>query len=474
VIKDKTRVILDTEVLKRDPSRRKGPFRALTRLSEKGNIKIHISDIAVREFLTDQQIKIRSAIDKSKNSLSELLKYPIPQNVRESIKNSATYLAQAESETFQEIKKSFDQWCGKNNVSIESIKDDHAQDVFDAYFTGKAPFKRIKNREDIPDAFIWTSVCDLCQNNTKVFLISGDKNLLNNCSKGPKNLTGYDSIESFLKESGLISILRDSILETQFEKIYESILREKFIKKDIEDIIEEELTGRKFGVNYPVTGVYHVQSLVEIKRIFFEDHGTYYGDGLIALPFSARALCMLSHTVQKPEIGDTENTESVTITPLKEGFVEIKLSRTIVFVGSILFAFDKSLFEEEKSYSNVIEGLHAAEVVLEYLSIYGEADSKVTLDIFNEHADDEAKKQVNEGNLDTELDADEESQRILMSRWFELPKELTGKYDKLEIKEGARVKIAPPPRFEEWVKVLKKSLLDTEDRKNDLSEEDTL
>ena len=163
-------VILDTEVLRRDPSRRKGPFRALTRLSKTGNIRIHIPEIAVREFLTDQQSKLRSAIDKTKNSLNELSKYPIPQELRESLKNSFGFLSQTESETFQAIKHSFDQWCTNSNVSIEIVKNDHARKMFDAYFTGSPPFKRIKNREDIPDAFIWSSVCELCQITSKLAL----------------------------------------------------------------------------------------------------------------------------------------------------------------------------------------------------------------------------------------------------------------------------------------------------------------
>ena len=144
---------------------------------------------------------------------------------------------------------------------------------------------------------------------------------------------------------------------------------------------------------------------------------------------------------------------------MENNFVEVKLPRTIVFVGSLLFGFDKALFEEEKTLSQVREALSTAEVVLEYLSIYGERDSKVTLDIFNEHATDEAETQIEIGNVDTELNANEERQRTAMARWFDLPKELTGKHGDLEIKEGARVKIALPPRFEEWVKVIKKDLL---------------
>lgn len=454
-------VILDTEVLKRDPKRTKGPFSALSRLAKDGIVRIHISEISVKEFLSDQQSLLRSSMDKVKASLNELFRFPIPPETGDVLSETLSSLAEMETLTFRKIKESFDHWCIENGVLIETVKGNHGQEMLEAYFNGLPPFSSIKNRKDIPDAFIWLSVCEICKDASKVAFITGDKNLYSTCAKGPKNLSGYDSIENFLEASGLISVLSQSIMETQFKKVYDAVLEFQDCIP-FQKIIEEQLIGLNLVIHYPIGGIYHVQSLKDIKRIFFEDTGTYYGDGLLALSFSGRALFDLVNIERKHALDIDENSDAITLTPMENDMVEVRLSRILIFVGSLLIGVDKSLFEQEKTYSEIGEGLQRAEIVVEYMSVYGERGSKVSLDTFNEHAIDEAKNQIASGNLDTEIDAVEENHRISRARWFDVPKELTGKHEKLVIKEGARIKIAPPVRFEELVKMIKKDLMNEE------------
>jgi len=100
-------VILDSEVLKRDPSRRKGPFLALNRLAKIGKIKIYIPEIAVREFLSDQQSKIRTVFEKNKSSFNSLKKYPIPQQLRDTLDELNQSFEQSEQDTIDVIKQSY-------------------------------------------------------------------------------------------------------------------------------------------------------------------------------------------------------------------------------------------------------------------------------------------------------------------------------------------------------------------------------
>jgi len=332
--------------------------------------------------------------------------------------------------------------------------------MLDSYFSGSPPFKKIKSREDIPDAFIWASVSDICKKQPDVFLITGDNNLRSACFHGPKNLTGFSSLEEFLEKKGFISELRNSILETQLSLVYEYIQSKILESNLIDKVFEEDLNGRHTAVFYPFQGTYQISSFSKPVKILLDNHITYYGDGILSMPFSARAICDLKHVTEKDNLEGIQETNNLSIIPLENEFVELQLLRTIVFAGSILFGIKTSLLEKEMPYKEILKELETTETVLEYLSIYGESDSKVTTDLFNEHANDEALEQIKNGNLDIEIDKDEEKKRTQLARWFEVPKDMVGKHGEFEIKEGAKVKIAPLPRFEEWVKILKKGILD--------------
>jgi hypothetical protein len=110
--------------------------------------------------------------------------------------------------------------------------------------------------------------------------------------------------------------------------------------------------------------------------------------------------------------------------------------------------------------------LLAGESAIDDLVVNHETGSsgKLARDAFERHAFDEAHEQINAGNLDIELDTAEERDRLARARWFSVPAHLQGKRGDFIIGEDARVKIAPMPRFENWVRILKKYLLE-EDRK---------
>ena len=60
------------------------------------------------------------------------------------------------------------------------------------------------------------------------------------------------------------------------------------------------------------------------------------------------------------------------------------------------------------------------------------------------------------GDLDVALDDEEEQDRLARARWVPIP---AGAYGKFVAKPGAKLKVAPHPSFESWVKILKGRLL---------------
>ena len=462
-------VILDTEVLKRDPKRIKGPFLALSKLAQNELIEIHLSEISVKEFLSDQKTKIEAVFSKAQTSLNSLYKQPISDDFLNSLTDLTKKIVTEKHDAFDRVSKDFDYWCEENSVKIDLVKEEHGNKVLEGYFSAAPPFKKLKNREDIPDAFIWENIFDLSQSDSQLSLLSGDNHLREACKKYFSNVTTYKDINSFLEKEGYISELRLGILETQLSVVFEHIVAFMFNRdSEIDDLIENELIGKHITIFHPFRGSCQISSIEKPIKVIIGDFANYYGDGLLSIPFSARSICKLKHIVNQDTLNRIKDKRELVITSLENDFSEIEISRQIVFAGSLLLGVKPSILEEEKTIDEIHKSLKNIETVLESLSVYGETNSQVTIDIYNQHAHEEALESIKAGDFDIELDAEEESTRTAMARWYRLPDKFAGQHGDLHIKEGAQVKIAPPPRFEEWVKVLKKTILEKQhDNKNE-------
>jgi hypothetical protein len=102
------------------------------------------------------------------------------------------------SEIMPFIDDDFRKWLENIKGEINPIKDHHGKRVAEAYFEGKPPFKRPKNRDDFPDAFIWETIIDLLGTVDVLHVISNDSGMINAC----KNIDGillYESLDAFIK-----------------------------------------------------------------------------------------------------------------------------------------------------------------------------------------------------------------------------------------------------------------------------------
>lgn len=446
-------IVLDAEVLKRDPSRRRGAFRALSQLAESGEIRLHISEVAAQEFLTDQCEAVKSKVQNVARAIKELKRLPIQQKRWDELSTTEGILLELEAETLATVEESFNDWCKENKVRIYKVGPSHGKKVIDAYFSGDLPFRSPKERSDIPDAFIWQAVFEICEAHEHVAFVSGDKKFGAACKSGPNNLKSYGSVEELLRESGLEKYLARGVLESQLENILHVVQSDLIISEQVHNIMTDELVGRKVAVHFPIEGAYTVNSVTEIRRPLLGEKVTYYGEGLLAVSFSAVAQCQLMlitayELAQKAVSSGIQNWRQLDGTT-----AEVKLSRSHVFGGSLLLALDRAIFENESNIEEVRQQVQSCEVVVDSIELFPGFGDEVA-----KHAWLDAVEQIEEGDMETEIDLDEEADRVNRAQWFEVPKELCGKYGDIIVKEGARVKIAPLPRFENLVRMFKRDI----------------
>ena len=102
-----------------------------------------------------------------------------------------------------------------------------------------------------------------------------------------------------------------------------------------------------------------------------------------------------------------------------------------------------------------------SEIVLDSIDPWwGHGTTKVRSSVFWDQAESEAERQIEAGDLNISLDQDEEADRIRRARSVPFPGTFHGNWGGLVINETSRATIAPMPRFEYLVCLLKRTIFD--------------
>ena len=105
-------------------------------------------------------------------------------------------LASPKAKTVAEAE--FGGWLNAVNATESKIILNDAQGAFNGYFDGAPPFKSIKNREDIPDAFIWQAVMRLASEHKDLHFVVGD-NTLRAAADDHEGITTYAKLDEFIQ-----------------------------------------------------------------------------------------------------------------------------------------------------------------------------------------------------------------------------------------------------------------------------------
>ena len=131
-------VFLDTTVLRADPRRQKIAFRLLGELAESNQVKIHLSEMTKREFLSQEL----ETLDESKRNLEKSIRRISKLRAMSSVQLATIELGagslRAAVSAIESIKgvvsEDFANWAAKSDVRIHPIADKHGARVVEKYF----------------------------------------------------------------------------------------------------------------------------------------------------------------------------------------------------------------------------------------------------------------------------------------------------------------------------------------------------
>lgn len=459
-------VFIDTEVLVADPYRRRGAFRAVERLAVAEVLRIHLSEVSVGEFLSGLEARVNEARDKAMAGLRGLSRLCRSSGRKDCVDSRIQRCHELAEEEIAGARELFRDWLVRVAAHVHSLQADHSERVFNSYFSGAPPFSRQKSRADIPDAFIWQSVLDLAASERRVVVVSSDKALKKACaSELDLNISHCSTLEELLQTDRLAGILKKDLLETQLS-IAEELFADWAAKSGtVKEFLSGELLGREVFFFYPAAADYAVQQVSSIDCLMTEGAARYYGDGFLSFSFSGRARCEVSASFSSAGLRASSSAVLDYVDSADQETAEIRLRRTLVFAGSLLVAVEESVLGSPVPAEVVLDALLEAETAIDSFRVHWESGGGgLVHGIFDRHAHHEAYAQLKDGDMEVALDEEEEAARAARARWHDFPDGIRQAFNEgddssFSIGEGARIKIAPIPRLEQWVRIIKKSII---------------
>ncbi|MFH7014174.1 PIN domain-containing protein [Flavobacterium sp. FlaQc-52] len=207
-------IVIDSTEYRQDRSLNKTDLAYIKDLGSKELIKLHIPWFVYKESTTHSVLEIETELSKIKNTLASLDKRgiaPIDSKIAKDISKSVENFRKGIKDS---NKKLWDDFIKDAKAKLHKFDEKHSTSVFESYFNGGKPFKSLKSRMDIPDAFIYITIKKLAKKEI-VHLISGDKNLRDKCN-GENNIITYENFNIFYNSKYYLAIL------PKYQKLLES------------------------------------------------------------------------------------------------------------------------------------------------------------------------------------------------------------------------------------------------------------
>lgn len=378
-------VILDTSIYRNDPKREKAAFRALTRLCEGKKVTLHVPEYVKREFLSQQQ----AAVEDEIRAITKAAKSIARRSRDEKLIAYANEVVAAADKMMPKIgvrtTEEFTRWAKKCKTVAKSIKPDHAMRVTEDYFAGSAPFTSVKNRNDIPDSFIWQTVRDLAQEKKQVYFVANDGALFK-AAGSLESVGAYRSLDAFIESPECQKAINDLTTETVARNITrakriipenEASLRE-MIEQDIVDALAHETVKDRSIPDDNNEGMITMVGSPE-ELTFDFDNIEYYGGSEIRIPFTAAVDCELNYAIYKADyyVLDDEKTERISIGERNKHYFDADEEYPIDVVGVLSVELETAKLQNEKTTDEDIEevilsGDHKVEIT--EMSIAGGED----------------------------------------------------------------------------------------------------
>lgn len=220
-------LVFDTSILEKTSYHKDYLQGALKTLIELEVIKIHIPYIVEKEYLSYINEKNKQSITCIKKALKEIKDGFLGDD--KDIDKMNQLIAGFSKRLEWQVQDRYQYLMIKTlGAEILDFKASYQNSVFDGYFNSKLPFNQARNKEHIPDAFIFESIKDLHHQYNNMIVLVGDNQIRKACSEHKIVWLGdlisfihCDEIQNKIKSKEIEKKIEDFSIKLQDEDFHE-------------------------------------------------------------------------------------------------------------------------------------------------------------------------------------------------------------------------------------------------------------
>lgn len=303
-------IALDTSVFRSESIFSGVSFRLLRKLLQNGDAILYLSSVVVREFETAKGGELREKLRLAIKALRDVPPSSLLPEKQIGLLNLKTQLKNFVDSANTDFEEVFAAWQNESNCKLVPIAPDHAERVLNNYFAGHPPFKQIKNREDLPDGFVYEAIRD-CAAQLGNLLFACHDNTLRSALAVVQGVTVFSSLKELLESPPIKQLLANVFIEDRFDAIRGYLLEnEAELGQQLAELLSQELIDHDVHIRDD-DSVDHRGWITHLDEFiapsFSISEAQYLGENLIDLPFAVQIRATTSYHIFTPQNIDTSD-----------------------------------------------------------------------------------------------------------------------------------------------------------------------
>jgi hypothetical protein len=304
-------VFIDTSSLPLHPKHVGVGFERLCQLVRDKVVRVYLSAVVVKEWQSHLVQDFENVVDETSKPFKKLLKHPWAQELpnKNLFQEAAELLGSLNPSDI--ANRGFQDLLAQLQPNILQIGAHHGQSITDDYFSGAPPFQRVKNRDDIPDAFIYHSAKDLVSQLGDLYCVIADNNLRGKLAQ-IQNISVYSKLDDFVASELITSLVSKQLQEQNWRSYFLQLPSElssqiKYLSSELHELLTDELAFSE--ISHPKipddNNMARVVFVDEPKNIEFDLTSIKdFGPGLITVPIVFDCDASIDFSVYRGEAYD--------------------------------------------------------------------------------------------------------------------------------------------------------------------------
>lgn len=230
-------LVFDTSVLEKTPYHKDYFQGALKTLRELGIIKIYIPYVVEKEYLSHINEKNKQSITCIKKALKDIKDGFLgdDKDLDKMYQLITDFSMRLEQQVQNKYQYSMIETLG---AEVLDFKASHQNNVFDRYFNSKLPFNQARNKEHIPDAFIFESIKDLYHQHKNMIVLVEDKQIKKACNE--YEIICLDELKTFIQHNEIQNKITSKEIEKKIEDFSIKLQDEDF-HEELFDYLKQKI-----------------------------------------------------------------------------------------------------------------------------------------------------------------------------------------------------------------------------------------